>query len=92
MTDQRNPIVPNLTEHGWNIICDFDGTIVRIDVTDVVLENFADPDWETVKKEWLGGAITARQCMERQVRMIDVPPARLDACFPRHGSPYGRVC
>lgn len=72
-------ILSDLMGKEWNIICDFDGTIARFDVTDAVLENFADPAWETVEKEWLEGAITARQCMERQVRMIDVPPVRLDA-------------
>ena len=70
---------PDLMEGGWNIICDFDGTITRFDVTDAVLGKFADPDWENVEKEWLDGTITARQCMERQIPMIDVAPADLDA-------------
>lgn len=78
MTEQRQHAFPYLMDDDWNIICDFDGTIARFDVTDAVLGNFADPAWEAVEKEWLEGAITARQCMERQVRMIDVPPARLD--------------
>jgi 2,3-diketo-5-methylthio-1-phosphopentane phosphatase len=76
---ERHSGLPDFAESGWHIICDFDGTIARVDVTDAVLGQFADPAWETVEKEWLEGAITARQCMERQVRMIDVPPARLDA-------------
>jgi Haloacid Dehalogenase superfamily, subfamily IB, phosphoserine phosphatase-like/2,3-diketo-5-methylthio-1-phosphopentane phosphatase len=79
MMDREQHARPDFMENDWNIICDFDGTIARFDVTDAVLEAFADPAWETVEKEWLDGAITARQCMERQVRMITVPPARLDA-------------
>ena len=70
---------PDLMKGGWNIICDFDGTISRFDVTDAILGRFADPAWENVEKEWLDGTITARQCMERQVRMINVAPADLDA-------------
>lgn len=70
---------PAITKDGWSIICDFDGTIARVDVTDAVLEKFADPAWRTVEREWLAGTITARQCMERQARMIDAPPSRLDA-------------
>ena len=64
---------------GWNIICDFDGTIACFDITDAVLEKFADPMWETVEQEWLDGTITARQCMERQVHMIDATPSQLEA-------------
>lgn len=70
-----------IAKRGWNIICDFDGTIARFDVTDAVLEKFADPAWKVVEQEWLNGAITARQCMERQMRMIDVELAVLDAFF-----------
>jgi len=72
-------VFPDLTNGGWSIICDFDGTIACIDVTDAVLGRFADPAWENVEKEWLDGTITARQCMERQVRMINATPAALDA-------------
>jgi 2,3-diketo-5-methylthio-1-phosphopentane phosphatase len=66
-------------EGGWNIICDFDGTIACFDVTDAVLARFADPAWEAVEKEWLEGTITARQCLERQIRLINARPADLDA-------------
>ena len=71
--------LPDLLKGEWNIICDFDGTITCFDVTDAVLERFADRAWEDVEKEWLDGTITARQCMEKQVRMINVEPADLDA-------------
>lgn len=71
--------LPDITADGWSIICDFDGTITRFDVTDAILEKFADPAWETVEREWLDGKITARECMERQVRMIDAQPSALDA-------------
>lgn len=79
MTKQAQITFPTLAKGGWSIICDFDGTIARFDVTDAVLERFADPAWETVEQEWLAGKITARECMERQVRMIDAEPTTLDA-------------
>ena len=79
MDEHKAHIFPDITENKWNIICDFDGTITRFDVTDAVLEKFADSAWEKVEREWLAGTITARQCMERQVRMINAPPSSLDA-------------
>ena len=79
MPFEMQNVLPDLTSGGWSIICDFDGTIALIDVTDAILGKFADPSWEDVEKEWLNGTITARQCMESQVRMINATPADLDA-------------
>ena len=62
----------------WRIICDFDGTITPFDVTDALLQRFAHPSWEEVEEQWLSGRITARECMDRQVRLLDVPLDRLD--------------
>jgi len=63
----------------WRIVCDFDGTITPFDVTDALLRQFAHPSWEEVEEEWLAGKITARTCMERQVRLLAAPVALLDA-------------
>ena len=63
----------------WRIICDFDGTITPFDVTDALLQRFAHPSWEEVEAQWLTGRITARECMDRQVRLLDVPRHMLDA-------------
>lgn len=79
MTQQTRHIFPDIANGDWNIICDFDGTIARFDVTDAVLERFADPAWEVVEREWLDGKISARECMERQIRMINAQPPLLDA-------------
>ncbi|MCL2457369.1 MAG: HAD-IB family phosphatase [Desulfobulbus sp.] len=62
----------------WRIICDFDGTITPFDVTDALLQRFAHPSWEDVEEQWLGGKITARECMDRQVRLLNVPRHVLD--------------
>ncbi|MBI3529324.1 MAG: MtnX-like HAD-IB family phosphatase [Betaproteobacteria bacterium] len=53
-----------------NIICDFDGTIALEDVTDSLLERFADESWKDVEAQWLAGQIGSRDCMARQVSLI----------------------
>lgn len=63
----------------WNVICDFDGTITPFDVTDALLAEFALPAWEDVEEEWLRGAISARECMKRQIALIRAPLPELDA-------------
>ncbi|MDR2161784.1 MAG: MtnX-like HAD-IB family phosphatase [Desulfovibrio sp.] len=73
-----NPF-PDLAPEKWSIICDFDGTITPFDVTDAVLEAFAAPLWKEIEKQWDCGDISARQCMERQIGLLDVAPEDLDA-------------
>ena len=46
-------------------VVDFDGTLSVRDTVDAMLEQFADPSWEDVEKEWLDGHITAVQCMQK---------------------------
>jgi 2,3-diketo-5-methylthio-1-phosphopentane phosphatase len=61
--------------------CDFDGTVTRADVTDVLLEAFADPAWQDVEAEWLAGRIGSAACMARQVALIRAERAALDAAI-----------
>lgn len=61
-----------------SIICDFDGTVTPFDVTDALLGNFAHPSWEEVEKDWLSGKISSRECMDRQVGLIEVSREKLD--------------
>jgi 2,3-diketo-5-methylthio-1-phosphopentane phosphatase len=49
---------------------DFDGTIVPCDVTDFLLERFADPAWQEVEADWQAGRIGSRECMTRQVALL----------------------
>lgn len=60
------------------IFCDFDDTITRINVTDTVLERFADPSWRQIQDDWLAGKLTAREVLEKQMPLITVRPAELD--------------
>ncbi|MDR3073740.1 MAG: MtnX-like HAD-IB family phosphatase [Deltaproteobacteria bacterium] len=79
MTTPTTTAIAGSPPGDWRVICDFDGTITPFDITDAILGKFAQPAWEDVEQEWLAGKITARQCMDRQVRLIDAPAAALDA-------------
>ncbi|HKV00083.1 MAG TPA: MtnX-like HAD-IB family phosphatase [Vineibacter sp.] len=63
----------------WTVVCDFDGTIVPFDVTDRLLDRFADPAWQFVEEAWKHGRISALRCMSLQVAMIRATAADLDA-------------
>ncbi|BAV95700.1 phosphoserine phosphatase [Lysobacter enzymogenes] len=64
---------------GWNILCDFDGTIALQDVTDAVLVRYARPGWELIEAAWKAGRITSRECMGQQVALLDAGRDELDA-------------
>ena len=49
---------------------DFDGTITKNDIVDLVLERFASPDWKKVEKEWAEGKIGSRECLSRQIALV----------------------
>jgi len=61
------------------IFCDFDGTIAKVDTTDLVLTRLADPTWEALEERWTRGEITAAECMRGQVALIGGDDAALDA-------------
>ena len=63
---------------GVNIICDFDGTIALEDVTDSLLERFADPSWVHIEEQWLAGRFGSRECMARQVSLLEADCRELD--------------
>ena len=63
------------------IICDFDGTIARDDVTDLLLERFALPAWQEIEKEWRAGKIGSRECMRRQVDLLRADIRAIDRCL-----------
>ncbi len=61
------------------VFSDFDGTITRLDVTDVILEQYADPCWRDVEEEWLRGNIGSRECFERQAALVRISVKQLNA-------------
>jgi 2,3-diketo-5-methylthio-1-phosphopentane phosphatase len=67
---------------------DFDGTIVPCDVTDFLLERFADPAWHEVEADWEAGRIGSRECTARQVALLEASPNQVqDAISQLHIDP-----
>ncbi len=62
----------------WIVLCDFDGTVATVDVTDSLLAAFAAPSWRDVEAQWEAGRISARECMSRQIRLLDTDLPTLD--------------
>lgn len=61
------------------VFCDFDGTIAKVDTTDLVLASLAHPSWEELEARWKRGEITAAECMRGQIALIGGDDAALDA-------------
>lgn len=81
----------------WHILCDFDGTIATEDVTDSLLERFADPEWRAIEAEWKAGRIGSRECMTRQIALIRATPEDIDRhletiAIDRHFAGFVRLC
>ncbi len=51
-------------------IIDFDGTLSPEDTVDKLLEHHADPLWQELESDWLGGRISALECMREQVALV----------------------
>jgi 2-hydroxy-3-keto-5-methylthiopentenyl-1-phosphate phosphatase len=63
------------------IFCDFDGTITQLDVTDQILSQLAHPSWREVEQQWMQGTIGSRECLERQMALVDAPVEELHAAI-----------
>ncbi|MDE2058137.1 MAG: HAD-IB family phosphatase [candidate division NC10 bacterium] len=59
------------------VLCDFDGTITKVDATDAVLETFALSAFREWEGRWERGEITSRECLSRQVELIRADRAEL---------------
>ena len=60
------------------LFIDFDGTITRRDVVDVILETFADERWLEIEKQWRAGRIGSRDCLRAQMALVRTTRKRLD--------------
>jgi 2,3-diketo-5-methylthio-1-phosphopentane phosphatase len=60
------------------LFLDFDGTISRADVVDLILERHADPRWMLVEEEWRAGRIGSRECLARQMALVDASGPAMD--------------
>jgi 2-hydroxy-3-keto-5-methylthiopentenyl-1-phosphate phosphatase len=61
------------------VFCDFDGTIAQEDVTDLILEELADPSWRELEAAWVQGMIGSRECLERQMALVRASSRDLNA-------------
>jgi len=61
------------------VTIDFDGTISTSDVTDAVIRKFARDGWQEAEELWEAGQIGSRECLARQMALIDAPLARIIA-------------
>ena len=61
------------------MFCDFDGTITQVDVTDEILTQLANPSWREIEQEWACGSIGSRECLERQLALVDASAEELDS-------------
>ena len=55
------------------VAIDFDGTVTPVDITDAVIKEFAGNGWEEAEELWENGLIGSRECLERQISLIDAP-------------------
>jgi 2,3-diketo-5-methylthio-1-phosphopentane phosphatase len=63
----------------WTLLVDFDGTVTDVDVTDALLERFALPGWREIERQWREGQIGSRECMGRQIALLDASRPQIDA-------------
>ena len=49
---------------------DFDGTVTKNDVVDLILDRFASKEWKTIEQEWVDGKIGSRECLSRQIALV----------------------
>jgi 2-hydroxy-3-keto-5-methylthiopentenyl-1-phosphate phosphatase len=61
------------------VLLDFDGTISKVDTTDLLLERFAARAWRDIEEDWKSGRIGSRECMVRQIDLVRATPAEMDA-------------
>lgn len=71
MTDSQRPRAV--------LFLDFDGTLTRRDVVDVILETYADPKWLLYEAAWRAGRMGSRECLRAQMSLVRVPRQQLDS-------------
>jgi len=61
------------------VLCDFDGTVARDDVGNLLFQKFSDAKKSRVAiREWKDGLISSRECLEREADMARVSREALD--------------
>ena len=55
------------------------GRSPSVDVTDEILAQLAHPSWREIEQEWTRGLIGSRECLERQIALVDTSAEELHA-------------
>jgi 2,3-diketo-5-methylthio-1-phosphopentane phosphatase len=55
------------------ISIDFDGTITEVDITDAIIQEFAASGWEAAEDLWEKGLIGSKECLARQMDLVNAP-------------------
>ncbi len=66
------------------IQCDFDGTIIKNNLSVLIREKYAGSDWQRIDSDYLHGHITVEQSNKLQFAHIKEPKERLQAFVRQH--------
>ncbi len=66
------------------IQCDFDGTIIRNNLSVLLRERYAGGDWQRIDSDYLHGHLTVEQSNQLQFALIKEPKERLQAFVRQH--------
>ncbi len=66
------------------IQCDFDGTIIRNNLSVLLREKYAHGDWQKIDSDYLHGQLTVEQSNKLQFALIKEPKERLQAFVRQH--------
>ena len=66
------------------IQCDFDGTIIRNNLSVLIRERFAPEAWRAIETDYLEGRITVEESNRRQFALIKEPKERLQEFVRRN--------
>ncbi len=66
------------------IQCDFDGTIIRNNLSVLIREKYACSDWQRIDSDYLHGQLTVEQSNKLQFTLIKEPKERLQEFVRQH--------
>ncbi|MDA8079027.1 MAG: MtnX-like HAD-IB family phosphatase [Nitrospiraceae bacterium] len=77
--EQKKPssVIQKRLKGEFFVSIDFDGTVTDADITDALIKEFAGPGWEEAERLWEAGIIGSRECLFRQMSLIDAPMERI---------------
>jgi len=61
----------------WHVVTDFDGTVTREDVAEVLLQHFAGDAWRAIEREFREERIGVREAMRREFELLGESRERL---------------